>query len=485
MIVKNVEKKEKNLVSFVVEADPQEFESAVNSAYLKNKKNIAVPGFRKGKAPRMVIEGMYGADVFYEDAINDLAPKAFTQGVEQESLHTVGAPTLTNADVGDDKGLVMSFETAVYPEAKLGQYLNLEAERENVDITDAQVDAEMEAIRNRNSRLVTVDRPAKEGDTAVIDFEGFRDGVPFDGGKGDGFSLKLGSGQFVPGFEEQVVGMSAGEEKDLDITFPENYHADLAGAAVVFHVKVQEVKETELPELDDEFAKDVSEFDTLAEYRASVKENLTKAAEARADEGFRRNLMDKAIANMEVDIPDAMVEEQMDNMVRDFGQNVAMQGMQMEQYLSMLGTDLKTFRESSRPGALIQCKTQVLLSAIAKAEDIQISDEEVDAEYKSMAERYGVEEEVVRKAISVDSVKEELSSNRAADRIYSTGVAVAPAPKAEEAVETEAQPKKARKAAKKSADEAAGEEKPKRTRKTTKKESTEEKPAEKDETQGE
>ena len=483
MIVKNVEKKEKNLVSFEVEADPKEFEAAVNSAYLKNKKSIAVPGFRKGKAPRMVIEGMYGADVFYEDAINDLAPKAFTQGVEQESLHTVGAPTLTKADVGDDKGLVMGFETAVFPEAKLGQYLNLEAEREIVDITDAQVDAEMESIRNRNSRMVTVDRPAKEGDTAVIDFEGFKDGVPFDGGKGEGFSLKLGSGQFVPGFEEQVVGMSAGEEKDLDITFPENYHADLAGAAVVFHVKVLEVKETELPELDDEFAKDVSEFDTLAEYRASVKENLTKAAEARADEGFRRNLMEKAIENMEVDIPDAMVEEQMDNMVRDFGQNVAMQGMKLEQYLSMLGTDVQTFRESSRPTALTQCKTQVLLAEIIKAEDIQISDEDVEAEYKAMAERYGVEEDVARKAVPAESVKEELATNRAAERIYSTGVAVAPAPKAEPAEEEK--PKKTRKTAKKDADETAGEEKPKRTRKSAKKESAEEEPAEKAENQGE
>ena len=481
MIVKNVEKKEHNIVSFIAEVDAKEFESAVNSAYLKNKKSIAVPGFRKGKAPRMVIEGMYGKDVFYEDAINALAPKAFSQGVEEQALKTVGVPNFVDAKVNDDLTLTMQFETAVYPVVTLGAYKGLEAEKAPAEVTEDEVDKELEGVRTGNARVVTVSRPAQEGDTVVIDFEGFLDGVPFDGGKGEGYSLKLGSNQFVPGFEEQLVGVSAGEEKSLDITFPENYHANLAGKAVVFQVKVIEVKETELPVLDDEFAKDVSEFDTLEDYRASIREKLLKAAEGRAEDGFRKNLLDKAICNMEVDIPAPMIEERMDSMMREFSQNVAMQGMEVDQYFAMMGMDAQTFRGTLRPNAVNQVQAELLLHAVVQAEKIEIADEDLEAEYKNMAEMYKMEVADIKRNLSGEMIREDLAMRKAAEVIYSSGVPVTPAPKAEEdpteaapaATEEKAEekPKRTRRTTKKTEETPAaeGEEKPKRTRRTTKK----------------
>ncbi|MGI5985318.1 MAG: trigger factor, partial [Oscillospiraceae bacterium] len=315
MIVKNVEKKESNNISFQVEVDKSEFEDAVNSAYLKNKKKITVPGFRKGKAPRMVIEGMYGANVFYDDAIEEISPKAFEYAVKEENLKTVGRPNITDADVNDDKALTLSFETALYPEVTLGQYKGIEAPRQEINITDADVDAYIEEIRKRNGRQVTVDRAAKLGDIAVIDYDGYLDGEQFDGGKAEGTRLELGSGQFVPGFEEQVVGMKAGEEKDIDITFPENYHEGLAGKAVVFKVKVHEVIETELPAVDDEFAKDVSEFDNLPEYKKAIMEQLIASRTQVVDEDFGYNVMQKAVENMTCDVPEAMIEERMSVMI--------------------------------------------------------------------------------------------------------------------------------------------------------------------------
>ena len=272
MIVKNVRKKEKSTVTFDVLCDAAEFEKAVNEAYLRNKSKIFVPGFRKGKAPRMVIEGMYGKDVFYDDAADELAPVAFNFALEKRDLRTVGNPLVKKVDVSDAKELTISFVTAVWPEVTLGQYKGLEAPKAKVEITDGQVDEELEKIRRRNSRIQSVERPAKLEDTAVIDYEGSVDGVPFDGGKAEGHNLVLGSGAFIPGFEDQVVGMGAGEERDINVTFPEDYaEKSLAGKAAVFHVKCNEVKETQLPALDDEFAKDVSEFDTLAEYRATCR----------------------------------------------------------------------------------------------------------------------------------------------------------------------------------------------------------------------
>ena len=435
MIVKNVEKKEKSVVTFVVEADAAEFESAVNRAYLKNKKSIYVPGFRKGKAPRMVVEGMYGADVFHEDAINDVAPSAFEMGVEQEKLNTVGAPSIKDAKVGEDKSLTLTFETAVYPEVTLGAYKGIEAVRPVVEVTDKDVEDELARIQKRNSRLVTVERAAKEGDTAVIDFEGFLDGVAFEGGKGEGHSLELGSGSFVPGFEEQVVGMTAGEEKDIDITFPEDYAAELAGKAVVFHVKCNEVKENEVPELDDEFAKDVSEFDTLEEYKGSIREDIAKRKNATADSDFHNGLLAQAVANMTVEIPDAMVEEKLDNMMNEYSQNLAMQGYSLEQYLQMLGMDVATFRNVGKSNALRQAQSELLLTAVAEAENIELTAEEIEEEFKKVAEEYSVDLETVKKAVSEDAIKSDMRMRKAAEVIYAAGVPTEPKAEEPEAAE--------------------------------------------------
>ncbi len=461
MIVKNVEKKEKSTVAFDVLCDAAEFEKAVNGAYLKNRSKIFVQGFRKGKAPRMVIEGMYGKDVFYDDAADDLAPVAFAFAVEQESLRTVGNPAVKAVDVSDDRELTLSFVTAVWPEVKLGAYKGLEAPKAKVDVTDEQVDAEVDKIRRRNSRIVTVERPAKLEDTAVIDYEGSVDGVPFDGGKAEGQNLVLGSGTFIPGFEDQVVGMSAGQEKDVNVTFPEDYHEkSLAGKAAVFHVRCNEVKENQLPDLDDEFAKDVSEFDTLAEYKASIRERLEKSAQEEADSAYQSALIEKAGDDIEADIPDAMVEEQMDNMMREYDQNLQMNGLNLELYLKYLGQDAKAFREQCRPTAERRVKTDLLLDKIVEVEKIEASDEEIEAEYDKLAGQYNMTADQVKNALSQDVIAGDVKTRKAAQIIFDSGVPTAP----------EEEPKaKAKKPAAK---------KPAAKKTTAKKTGTEEAPAE-------
>ena len=433
MIVKSVEKKENNTATFQVEIDKAEFEAAVNKAYLKNKKSIAVPGFRKGKAPRMIIEGMYGADVFYDDAINGLAPDAFSFAAEKEELKTVGRPSVSDMNISDDKVLTLSFETALYPVVTLGEYKNLEAPKDKVEVTDEDVETELNTVLKRNSRLVTVERAAADGDTAVIDFDGYLDGVRFDGGQAEGHSLVLGSGQFVPGFEEQVIGLSAGDEKDIDITFPEDYHAELAGKAVVFKVKVNEIKESQMPELDDEFAKDVSEFDTLDEYKADLRANLEKTRETAAQDKFKDALLKKAIENMQTEIPDAMVEEQQDVMMNDYSQNLAMQGYSFDQYLGMMGMDANLFRASSRPTAVRQIESELLLNNVADAEKIECTAEEIDEEYKRIAESYGVDLDTVKKAVDEETITRDLRLKKASEVIYSSGIATEPVAEEEKA----------------------------------------------------
>ena len=446
MIVKNVEKKEKSTVTFDVVCDAAEFEKAVNGAYLKNKSKIFVQGFRKGKAPRMVIEGMYGKDVFYDDAADDLAPAAFRFAVEQEKLRTVGNPAVKAVDVSDARELTLSFVTALWPEAVLGQYKGLEAPKAKVSISDEQVGEELEKLRKRNSRIVTVERPAKLEDTAVIDYKGTVDGVAFDGGAAEGHNLVLGSGAFIPGFEDQVVGMSAGEERDIDVTFPEDYHEkSLAGKAAVFHVKCNEVKENQMPDLDDEFAKDVSEFDTLDEYKADIRAKLEKTAADEAESAWQSLLIEKAGDNMTAEIPDAMVEEQIDNMVREYDQNLQMNGLNLELYLKYLGQDIKAFREQCRPVAERRSKTDVVLEKIAETEDIQVSEEEIAQEYEKLAGQYGMEQEQLKKALPEQVITGDLKTRKAAQLIFDSGVATEP----EEAPAEEAKP--AKKAAKKPA----------------------------------
>lgn len=436
MIVKN-SSKENNTVTFNVELDPAEFEVHVNNAYRKNRSRIQVPGFRRGKASRMVIEGMYGKDVFYEEAAEDAANEAFTYGVQQESLRPVGGPSLVNIQFTEEKGAVLSFRTDVWPEATLGQYKGLEAERDECVVTDEEVDAEIELLRKQNSRIVSVDRPAENGDTVNIDYTGTKDGVPFDGGVAQGYDLKLGSNSFIPGFEEKLVGISADEERDLELTFPAEYHArELAGQNVVFHVKCNTVKYEELPEVDDEFAKD-NDFDTVAELRQNAFDRLMKSKATVADNAFTDRLIAAASDNMTVEIPDGLVEEQMDTMTQDYARYISNQGIPFEQYLKMMGMDANAFRETTRSTATTQARTSVLLDAVIKAENLQVSDDDIQAEIQKMADDYKMKTEDVEKIVSKDLLKEDLLRRKATAVIFESGIPVPP--KAPQAKETPAE----------------------------------------------
>ena len=471
MKVTSVEKKEKSTVELTIQIDAEQFEAAVQKAYLKSRNRISVPGFRKGKAPRKIIEGMYGSGVFYEDAINDVYPDAYAEAVKEQGLDDVGYPKIEIVEVGKE-GLTFKAVVTVRPEVKLGEYKGLTAEKEEVKITDEDIDNELKPYINRATRMVTVEREAQNGDTVVIDFEGFLDGKPFDGGKGEGHSLELGSGSFVPGFEEQLVGTKAGDEKDLDITFPEDYHADLAGKAVVFKVKVHEVKEKQLPTVDDEFAKDVSEFDTLADFKKDLADKLTERREHQAQHDFEAALLEQVMSNMEVEIPDAMVEFEADNLVNDMAQRIQAQGIPFEQYMAMTGMTMDIMREQAKAAALERVRRDLALNAVVAAENIQVSDEELEEEYKKLAEQYHMELDKVKQAVAADDIRKELSLKKAEQVIYdSAKVGKAPAKK-------KTTKKKAEDA--EAGEAAEGEEKPKKRRTTKKKESEEgeEKPAE-------
>ena len=466
MNVKSVEKQEKSAVQLVIEIGGEEFEAAVQKAYLKQRNKINVPGFRKGKAPRKIIEGMFGSGVFYEDAINELYPKAYAEAVEQEKLDVVSWPNVEVVEAGKD-GLTFKATVTVRPEVKLGEYKGLTAEKEEVKITDEDIDNELKPYINRASRMVTVEREAQNGDTVVIDFEGFKDGVPFDGGKAEGHSLELGSGAFIPGFEDQLVGTKAGDEKDVNVTFPEEYHAEeLAGKPVVFKVKVHEVKEKRLPTIDDEFAKDVSEFDTLEAFRKDLADKLTQRREAQAKRAFEAAIMEQVMDNMEVEIPDAMVAYETDQMVEDMARRVQAQGIPFEQYMAMTGMTIDIVRSQAAAAAMERVRRDLALGAVVAAENIEISDEDLEAEYKRLADEYHMELDQVKAAAPAEDVKKGLALQKAEQVIYdSAKVGKAPA----------------KKTTKKKAEEAEGEategeEKPKKRRTTKKK--TEEAPAE-------
>ena len=423
MDTKNIERKD-GKVSFQVVVDPAAFEAAVNSAYLKNKKRINVPGFRRGKAPRKIIEGMYGKDVFHDEAVDSLALSAYQDGKKEAGDRTVGDPAITDYKVEDDGSLVISFESDLYPEVTLGEYKGLSAYRPSAEVTDEEVDREVEAVRKRNARIVTVERGAQMGDTVRIDFDGFRDGVRFSGGKGQNYSLTLGSGEFVPGFEEQVVGMKAGEEKDLDITFPEDYTPELAGAAVVFKVKVHEVQETVLPDLDDEFAMDVSEYDTLAEYRDSVRKEISERKEKSAGNTFRNGLQEKAAKNAEMKVPDSMINSRVQNSVEQLARDCRAQGMTLPQYLSMMGMDEAGYRRFLRPGMEKQIRVELTLEKIADTEGLEVTPEEVAAEFQSMSEQYEMPLERVKEIVPEEVVTTDLKVRKAADLLAENGVAL-------------------------------------------------------------
>ena len=435
MIVKNVEKQENNTAVFQVESDAAEFEAAVNSAYLQNKASIYIPGFHKGKAPRAVVEGMYGKDVFYQDALDELAPKAFEQGVKESGLRFVGAPSISDVNVTDERTAVFSFTVTLYPEVTLGQYKGIEATREPVSVSDEDVNAEVESARKRNARKVSVEREAQMGDTANIDFDGFLNGERFDGGKAEGYDLELGSNSFVPGFEEQIVGMQIGEEKDLDITFPEEYVEELAGKAVVFKVKLNSLTVSELPELDDEFAKDVSEFDTLDEYKADIRTNLEKRRQDEAEEKVRSEIMHKAAENMTVEIPDVMVQEKVEEILRNYAANFGLNSRDMDyaQLLQMMGLDENTVNVSIRPGAQVQVKNDLLIEAVIKAENIEVSDEEVEEYLNKVAESIQAQPEEVKNYFGLEFLAGERKKEKATNLIIDSAVITEAAPEEEKA----------------------------------------------------
>ena len=425
MSVKSCEKLEKSKVALTIEVGAEEFEAAVNKAYLKMRGKMSIPGFRPGKAPRKIIEGMYGAEVFYEEAVNIVLPQAYEAAVKEQELDVVGYPEVDLENCGKE-GVTFKCTVAVYPEVKLGQYKGLEAPKAEVKVMAADVNARLKEMADRNSRLVSVERAVKKNDTANIDFEGFDNGVAFEGGKGENFDLEIGSGSFVPGFEEQLIGMKAGQEKEIDITFPENYTPELAGKPVVFKVKINEVKTKEVPAIDDEFAKDVSEFDTLKELKADMKKKMTEERKIAAQQAFEDALMKKVADGIEADIPEEMVKAQAERMLEGFKQQLGSQGISFEQYLQMTGMTNDAFLAQAHQPALDQVRMDLAVEAIVKAEGLEASDEDVENEMKNIAEKYGMDPESVKKYLPADQVKEQVIREKVIKVVADAGVAVAP-----------------------------------------------------------
>ena len=475
MTVKSCEKLEKSQVALTIEVGAAEFEAAVEKAYQKMRRKINVPGFRPGKAPRKMIERMYGGEVFCEEAINIAFPEAYEAAVEQEKLQVVGYPAVEMVGEVTKDGFTFKATAPVYPEVTLGEYKGLKAEKPEVKVTAADVDERLKTLADRNTRLVSVDREAKSGDTAVIDFEGFLNGKPFEGGKGENHNLELGSGSFVPGFEDQVIGMKAGEEKDINITFPENYHEDLAGKAVVFKVKVHEVKEKEVPEMDDEFAKDVSEFDTLKDLKADLKKKITEERQKDADRVFEENLMNQVAENITADIPDVMVENQARQYLDNFKAQISRQ-FPYEEYKKMTGMDDEKLLADAKEPALRQVKMDLAVAAIIKAENIEVSDEDVEAEYKKMAEQFGMDVDMVKKYLVKEQVQDQLLSQKAVAVVVDSATAEKPKKAAKKEEAAEGEEKKPAKKTTKKAEAADGEEKPKKApaKKAAKKEAEKE-----------
>lgn len=415
MIIRNVENKENKTAEVKVEIDSAEFESAVNAAYKKNKNSISIPGFRKGKAPRAVIEGMYGPEVFYQDAIDDLCPQAYGYAVDNAELRIIGTPSITDVDLAEDKTLSITFSLELYPQVTLGEYKNLSAPKMSAEVTDDDVMKQIRNTAKRNARMLSVDREAQMGDTANIDFDGYLDGERFDGGKAEGFDLELGSGSFVPGFEEQVVGMNIGEEKDIDITFPEDYVENLAGKAVVFKVKLNSLTTPELPELDDDFAQDVSEFDTFDEYKADVRSSMEKAKSDEADAKFRTAIMTQACDNLVVDVPETMIDIKLNEILRNYAANFGVTGddVKTEDLMKLMGLDKDTVDATLRPAAVYQVKQELLLEAVAAAENIEVTDEDTDEYIKGAAETVNAKPEDILNYFGMDFIRNEFKKEKA------------------------------------------------------------------------
>ena len=436
MSVKSCEKLEKSKVALTIEVGAEAFEAAVNKAYLKMRGKMQIPGFRPGKAPRKMIEKMYGVEIFYEEAVNIVLPDAYESAVKEQALDVVGYPDVELVEYGA-QGVTFKATVSVYPEVQLGQYKGLEAPKAEVKVMAADVNARLKEMAERNSRLQSVERAVKKGDTANINFEGFDNGVAFEGGKGENFDLEIGSGSFVPGFEEQLIGMKAGEEKDIDITFPENYTPELAGKPVVFHVAINEVKVKEVPAIDDEFAKDVSEFDTLKELKADLKKKITAERKEAAQHAFEDALMQKVADGIECEIPQEMIDLQADRMLDGFKQQMASQGIPFEQYLQMTGSTEAEFKAQAYGPATEQVKMDLAIEAIIKAEALEVSEEEIEAEIKHVAEKYSMDLETVKKFLPAEQVKEQVMREKVIKLVADSAVAVAPAVEKEEKADEE------------------------------------------------
>ena len=419
MELKNTEKQEHSVVALTIEITKAEFEAAKDKAFKKTGKNITVPGFRKGKAPSKMIEKLYGEGVFFEEAFNIIYPDAMEMAVEKSGIKPVGRADVDLGDPAEEGGLTIIAKVPVEPEVELGEYKGIEVEKETVKVLQADVKAELNRMAQRNARTETVERKAKKNDTVDIDFEGFVDGVPFEGGKAEHHELTLGSGAFIPGFEDQLIGCKAGDEKDVVVTFPEEYHAkELAGKEATFKCKVHKVEETILPEIDDEFAKDVSDTcETLDDLKKEITERLKAERQEAADNAFEEKVLDAVIDGMKADIPAAMIDAQVDTIVQDFGYRLQMQGMGLEQYLKMTGTEMGAFRAMFKDQAERQVKTRLALQKVVELEGITVSDKELEEEYAKMAEQYKMEVEKVKAIVSKEALEGDLKISNALEFI--------------------------------------------------------------------
>lgn len=423
-----VEKLEKNMAKLTIEVSAAEFEKALENAFLKNKNKISVPGFRKGKVPRQMVEKMYGPEIFYEDAANALIPDAYSKALDECEEDIVSSPEIDVTQIGKGKPFIFTATVALKPEVKLGKYKGVKVESAEVTVTDEEVDAKIEKERENNARTIEVtDRPVKDGDMIVLDFEGFVDGVAFDGGKGENYPLTIGSGAFIPGFEEQLVGAEIGKEVEVNVTFPENYQAEeLKGKAAVFKCTIKEIREKELPALDDEFASEVSEFDTLEEYRKDVRETLFIEKEKAAREAKEAAVIDAIIADSDMDIPEAMVTTQQKQMIDEFAQRIQMQGLTMEQYLQFTGASLDKMMEQVKPQAETRIKSRLVLEAVAAKEGIEATEEDYEEEIKTMAEVYQMEPDKIKEMLpekSVKGIKEDIAVKKAAEFVVNNAKA--------------------------------------------------------------
>lgn len=425
-----VNMKEKSLAEIVFDVPPEEFKKALEKAFRKNSKKFSIPGFRPGKAPMNIVTKYYGEGVLYDDAVEDIAQSAYTKAIEEHSLDVVSKPEIDEiSEIGSEKGIKFTIKVTVKPEVQLGEYKGVKVEKEELKISREDIEKELDGVRERNSRMVPADdREAREGDTANIDYEGFLDGESFEGGKGQGYDLRIGSNSFIPGFEDQVKGKKAGDEFEVNVTFPEDYHAEnLKGKDVVFNVKLNSIKVKELPEADDEFAKDVSEFDTLEEYKKSLEEKLEKRERERIEKEFEENVIKKVVEGSSVEIPDTMIENEADRMVQEQATRMKQQGIELEQFLQYTGQKMENFKQQMRESAQDSVKTKLVIEAIEKELDFEITQEEIDEQIEKMAEQYNMKVEEVKKQIPEDAdfIKDSIKTTKTVEYLKNEAESVA------------------------------------------------------------